>query len=437
MTGRVLRRSLRRCLAITAIALLLSAPGALSRAPHPTHRSNDPPAVDLFVVETPDRQTLRPLDPGTLADRPNGPTLALGLPDAGWSAAISADGSTLAAWSLDPASNTVLVLDARTGAERVRLDRDADGEIAALSRDGRRLVLFAWDSGWHLVDTHDGRTLASIPRGPLGILASAIDPDARRLYRLVPPVDPAPSLAALSDAAPELVAHDLTTGAEIGRLPLLGVVAGLWEAGATPGAQFGELWPALAVSPDGRRLAIAHADRDALTLVDATRLAIERTATLHHPTTFFERLHRLLPLVPQGAAAKHSKGITLQAAFSPDGERLYVHGFASTVDDDENGFTQTAHGLGLRAVDIGSGEILAEGLPGEIFGRVVPAPDGRNLYVAGPEGGSRLLAWVQEPPGGWPKPVYRLRRLDADTLDPLADRAFDRYPALLLRFAGQ
>jgi hypothetical protein len=89
-------------------------------------------------------------------------------------------------------------------------------------------------------------------------VADLIDPAARHLYRLVVPGAevPSPSMAATGPRPAELVAYDLEPGREAGRLTLPDVRAGHWQTGRvlqSDGVMAG-LSPALAFSPDGRRL---------------------------------------------------------------------------------------------------------------------------------------------------------------------------------------
>ena len=164
---------------------------------------------------------------------------------------FSADGSTAVTIVLertaadpDPREITVIARDATTGALRATyvLPLTLNGPTARLSRDGSRLVLAVFPGlavgttaridppEWHVVETATGKTLAVVPSDPGGRWPTEtwIDPDARRLYRLLLPLwpdNPGPGPALI-------VAHDLTTGAEIGGLQMPEVLGGTWDTGA-------------------------------------------------------------------------------------------------------------------------------------------------------------------------------------------------------------
>ena len=432
-------------------------------------------AVELFVSAGGDfeAESLVPLDPESLADRPGE---AIELKTSGWGMTISADGSTMVGQlPRDPRSGppteqklreeatedvVIVVWDGRSGAERTRFTLPiASGSITVrglrLSQDGSRLVIWVDprsevfygrpepdDSlGWQVVETATGRLLSNLAVEPNEQWhdQSWIDPAARRLYRLYLP-DFVPSYRSDDEFKPtepgaaRLVAHDLDTGAEVGRLELPGVRGGTWDTGRTVpmdegvsmsgfGNQLpivGELRPGVALSPDGRRLAIVHADEEAVTLVDAERLLIDRTIPLARPTGIGNRLLGLLPLVPRSAAAKlPTEGTARQALFAADGRHLYVTGNQGETLDDGTWSSRT---LPLRVVDLDDGEIVAEEAHDDLFG-IRPAADGRSLYA--------MISLPYDGPGEQ-VPVL-LRRLDPMTLEVQAERRFPGHPFILLR----
>src|SRR5439155_10433818 len=120
---------------------------------------------------------------------------------------------------------------ARTGAERARFAAPARDVGATPSRDGRRVLLQHRAAGpgfehheWYLVDAADGRMLA---RGEADETAAQTwaDPDLRRLYRVLMPIN-APGQRGPEPVA--VVAYDLASGAEVGRLALPDVRGGFW-----------------------------------------------------------------------------------------------------------------------------------------------------------------------------------------------------------------
>ena len=183
-----------------------------------------------------------------------------------------------------------------------------------------------------------------------------------------------------------------------------------------------EVAPGFAISPDGRQLAVVHADREAVTLIDSERLAVERAIRLSRPTSLGDRLLQLLPLAPRGAAAKEpAEGAWLQAAYGVDGDRVYVWGIESTVDDADR---SDYYGSGLSVVDLTVGTVAGEVLLRTEVHGVWPSPDGASIYVVGYDEPRSLDAGAN---------VFPLFRLDAATLATLAKREFSAPRWLVLQ----
>lgn len=260
---------------------------------------------------------------------------------------------------------------------------------------------------WYVVDTADGRLVAAPPVTAVAAAGPWLDPTGRRLYILSSSADPPGS----DVGAATLVGYDLASGGEVGRVVLPEITLGLHRAGS----RWTDDLPGVALSPDGHRLAVVHPDLSAVTLIDAERLEVERVVAVHRRVGLAGRVLGWLGLAPSAAAAKGTPGTTVSAVFGPDGRRLYVSGFAFT--DFEQGQT-----LGLRAIDVASGEIVAEAeaLATDAEPLAVrPAPDGRSVYA------ERITD------GG----AFALLRLDAATLDLAAQRLFpgDRQVVLVSR----
>lgn len=431
-------RTWRPVAALTTAAMLalavLGSFVAFRPAASPTGREG--PAVELYAVESSDDASVRlvPLDAATLADRGDGGRFE----DAGDAAlAFSADGSTLVGVQYRPDPGrvvnygedgpddavTVSVRDGRTGAETIRFPSPAWITDPRLSRDGGRLVVEAVDTeveprpippGWYVYDTGDGRLLATV-ENRRSVWASLVDPEARRLYHLTRSL----SSSVPGRRAAEVIAYDLGTGQEIGRLELPEVRIGPWETsdGADRGPGAEELTPGGAISPDGRTLAIVHADAEAVTVIDTERLVVERTVALTRPRGWRDRLAARLPLAPRVAAAKQANGPGRAAVFAPDGRHLYVHGWNNQVR-----FVREPgdyRGIGLQLVDLERGIIVAEAFPDATLDAVLPTPDGREVYV------------FETDVGGQGKP-YVLRRLDARSLTVLAERRYGDWPRFML-----
>jgi plastocyanin/DNA-binding beta-propeller fold protein YncE len=384
------------------------------------------PAAALYVADSSPANALTPLDPATLAPLADRPEVSTG---SSFPPVLSADGSTVAIVGTD---GGIVVRDGLYGPERLRIDPQAEIGNIALSADGRRLVaeVIADSSAahlqtpaWKLFDTGNGRLIAAVENAESGILwgALAIDPNTLRLYRLA--YDDPSEFGVHTDGPfpSRLIVDDLSTGAEIGRIELPDVLAGFWQGVETVAAGDGEeplmkqMLPGLALSPDGRSLAIAHADRDALTVIDTEQLAVVRTVDVGRSASFWRRFATELSFAPAPASAKALEGTMIQAVFSPDGRHIYVFGVTSRME----GTMPTFEGLGLRVVDVESGRVTAEALPDEIIDRVQPSPDGGSLYVAGPGGGAG----------------YALRRVDAATLDVLAERETFDWQGFLVQSA--
>lgn len=425
------------------LPLLLVAAVPAARADHPGLESSPAdPTERLYVSLDPAQHPFVALDPATLADAQGVAPLDPSDGVERWSKR-SDDGSTFVVANLGrdmldvPAGRgsyrvlsqaSVTVRDGPGGPERVAIAPSLFLWDMWLSGDGSRLVVAAVPASavdtpvldrvleWSVYDTGDGRRLNTRRVAePAGWRQVVVDAAAGRLYALT-----APEMEDATGPSPvTLVAHDLlaagTTG-EIGRLALPGVLAGWWQTDRpAPNGDYrmgAHLEPGVALSPDGRRLAVVHADAEAVTLVDTASLTVARTATLVRPTRLVDRLVAWLPLVPHGAAAKGSEGTTRWAVFDRNGRHLYVWGSETALE----GETLTVSDSDLRVIDPATGKILGEApMSGQILD-VLPSLDGRALYVSAydevREKGVETVTGVT------------LRRLDAASLDVLAERTF-------------
>jgi uncharacterized cupredoxin-like copper-binding protein len=423
MTLRSLPMPVPRLPLILALALI-TLPGLSNARAYP-EEAIGLPAAALYVAEGSSVSTLAPLDAATLENRNGAPTASVGaIPR---TPILSADGSTLAYLDADA---TIVVRDGLYGPECLRFFPDADVGALSLSRDGRRLVaeVIADYSdanlrtpAWKVFDSVDGRLLATVenaePGDQWGIWA--VDADALRLYRLA--YDGGTSTPA-GPRSTRLIANDLSSGAEIDRIELPEIFAGFWQSdevvaiGDAEEPLMKELTPALAISSDGSRIAIAHADEAELTVIDTARLAVERTVSLARPVSALRMLLGHLSLMPQSASAKAMEGTRLQAVFAPDGKRLYLTGAVSSIEEGELIY----RGLGLRAINVDTGEIAAEAFADELIERVVPSADGGSLYIFGPESSDFSAG-------------YQLRRLDTAELHVVAERTFPDWRWFLVR----
>lgn len=397
------------CVLLLAAALVaLLTPHAGAGSNHSDTRLAPQPATLL----TWDREArgLTPLEPLTLEDAPVGPVLTSPASSVPWVA--SADGSTLV--SLE--QSRVVVRDGETLTERIRFRPPVVTAFApVLSPDGSKLALMTKDYPleWIALETASGRLLTTISTDDYKPLGGGpffpkfwIDSDGSYLESLVC----ACSGEGTGPAPAQLVRYDLATGQEARRLELPEVLAGTWRiaGGERLVPVVAHLTPGVALSPDGRRLAVVHADAQAVTVVDLLPFAVERTVAITRPTGVVDRLLGLLPLVPQGASAKGiAEGPLRAAVFHPDGRHVYVFGFEEWKDVSG---VANHRGLGLQRVDLATGEVVAEIGADAWFEVVLPAPDGQSVYVVGGT------------PGEVTDEGTLLRRLDATTLEPLAER---------------
>jgi hypothetical protein len=411
-------------LAVLTALLVLAGPSSFARADVPSPVTANP-SYALFAA--PNGKPFVRLDPETLADAPNASLLDFGESYPNW--VLSADGSVSA--RLDQSSGVIAIRSGLTGSVRRRIQPATTVFAQALSRDGARLLtqvpMSCSPSGctapvWYVYDTADGRLVSKVTGDDQGYGGDAfLDPAGSRLYR--------PTFARGGQAVGpwplQLVAYDLiaAAGQEIGRLTLPTVPAGIWYDRVIDQIPVEEtLMPAIALSSDGGTIVVAHADTDALTLIDANALRVERTVDVSRPASRAQRVLGWLGLMPQPAEAKFMNGRRLSAVFAADGSLLYVYGAEGTVGADVSDVRE--QGLGLRAIDPATGAIVGEALGDQELDAVFPAPDGSGVYANGPS-----IPWAVatgEPPD-------RLVRLAPRSLEVLATRDFpDRRSVALI-----
>lgn len=411
--------------------LLLAAPGALAM-PAPPSLPAPPYALYARLSVAPEYV---PLDPATLADSKVAQPLEL---DGAWPALLlSANGATLVAIEHHTDTpDTVVIRDGLHGPERLRFTLTFGVDQSWISPAGDLLAVSSYLSSgiqlWQVFDTHTGRLVAAIPCRAQEAAPDLIDPDGHRLYH---PFYDAPATQPSSDeSAPKgpwqlwIAAYDMTTGQETGRVAVPGVMTGAWPRGDIQGDPIMQMvQPAIALSPDGTRLAIIDADSTKVTLVDTKTLSVAGSHALHRPESAVHQFLRWLGLAPQTAEAKFMAGHQLSAVFAPDGQHLYLSGIETSVDTAKK--TMTGKSLGMRRIDVTTGAITATALADSQVATVLPSPDGRSLYVSGP-----ATSFWENQTG---QETWVLRRLDARTLTPLAKRTFDSPPYLVILPANQ
>ncbi len=370
-------------------------------------------------------RSLIPIDKETLLDRENMPEGE--LPS---SYSLARDGSTLVrieyAREIGPGDEplaadevTIVVQDGFGGAERLRFHPEEHVGWPILSNDGSRLAVQSAlkpDSSqpprWHIYNTLNGDLVGTIERDSrIGRDTLFFNADATKLIRAW--VSP----ASVTDTPEPLrmMAYDIATGDEIDRVELTDIPAGAWNLDPDAGTPMTNLLiPAVAISPDGRQIAVAHADTQTVTLLDAETLTVQDTIHIAAddagPRPWFES-------APGSTAVQTRDDAVTFAVFSPDGRQLYLHATSNAVGE------RNRPEFGLTLVDLDQRSVLARAYEGEQIDRVIPAPDGQSIYVT-------TFIQSDEMP-------QRVQRLDAVTLDVLAERRFEDFNQIVIDPVGR
>jgi hypothetical protein len=395
---RILAGMLTAGAAVAVIVLLLIYTGGFFPAsevePAAVDRTFSDQPYTFYLSDSFASNELIPLDAQTLDQRPDGVLLELGL--------VSADGSIRVdveypegRGSLDPEDIWIVVYDLSSGVERSRFHPPVRAIPSGLSEDGSRLLLLpfpeqayaSFDSveaasvippapypprvEWYVVDTASGEVVAHIKDEENGCFrqAAQFDPAGQRIYCVSDP-----SLVGMGGPQPmRLTAYDLESGSVAAVLDLPKIRLGGSGIQRTDESPVQLLEPAVALSPDGRRLAIVHADTDQITLLDARRLTVERTLPFARPSSLLDMFISAL-----GERTSEMVGSVRQAEFSADGQYLYVYAQEGRIPPD----LEAPESRGLWLVDLTAERVMAEALPEYQIQWVQPAPDG-TVYVFG------------------------------------------------------
>ncbi|MCA9867939.1 MAG: hypothetical protein KIS95_13960 [Anaerolineae bacterium] len=420
----------RRLLSLWVVVAALL-PAACRPATATGSAAADPRPYTVYIGDDFLGETFVPIDPATLAARPDGRPLAAPL--------VSADGATgvdtemTAGWgSADPATIWIVVYDVATGSERARFHPPAAGMAVGLSADGARLLLQPFPPllaypppvDYYALDAAGGAVAGHVrdEKSACYRQTALVAPDGTEFYCMVDPalegganegtrLEPSPLRIAKFTFGNDMTPHDTgpakpTPPADATHAPAANPAAAILVGDVVIGQRGGMgqaelIEPALALSPDGRTLAVVDAEADAVTLIDAATLMIHSGFFLQTP-------------VSQGVAqAKGFAGGTLrQAVFSADGRYLYVYSHVLTMSDDE-----PPGARGLWVVDLARGRVAARALADYQIQWLLPAPDG-SVYAFGT---TTADLGPYEIRADSPSLLWRL---DGATLAVLAERPF-------------
>lgn len=282
---------------------------------------------------------LEAIDPATGAGR-----AGMTLPSFPAPGTISPDGRTMMAWD----ASTPALVDL-TGRRPERPVTDTPRPVVlgptAWSPDSSFAIMEDDHALWRLdVSTGHIRQIAEI--STFSSIPPLMSPDGRTLYALTqqarsawPPVTGDPFVAAI----------DTATGATMATRSFPGLRYGP-QWGATVHDGYSSVYsPALAIAPDGGRLYVVAADSDSVTVLDASTLAIVKTASFARRPSLPQRfLSALAGALATPAEAKGGASTTRRATVSPDGSLLYLTGVA---DGGATTPLATRQPLGLTVLD--------------------------------------------------------------------------------------
>jgi len=295
---------------------------------------------------------------------------------------------------------TIRVFNMATGAIGARFHpRRGPLSILTVSDDGSRIGALQTDNTphavWLTLNGHTGRVLRSITLPDVCCREPLLDPTGTRM-------DVAGNNR---DHQLTLAAFDLASGTQLAALTIPAVWAGHWNT-----AGIVQNWlPGIAISADGRRLAVLDGHTDALTMIDAPSMKVTSIRSVSRPGNALDRFADLLGLTPTSAEAKGlGAGATYTLRFSRDGHSLYLVGGRGAV----SGGQETHTDLGVERIDSATGELRATSLTGLAVWWMDEAADGSALYTITPASAGA---------DGCP---CNLQRLDPATLDVTASRGF-------------
>ena len=369
---------------------------------------------------------------------------------------VSKDGTTVVHFSQRSNTGSVVaqlktfeVFDAATG-QRKSAIKTYDNVYPKISDDGRYLLLgkdevvISSDADgpianppplWSVYDTITGRQISMIqgkdPALTFGAQA-VLTPDGSRLVTFG--VDPASAYPGPWQV--RLVIYDVASGAEVGRMEPPDVSGGYWPTGniTIPQECFSDydgardsagnvstistksIVPGLAISPDGKRAAILHADSNTVTFIDLDRVAVSDTRKFDVS---------VLPTTELDAVCDSAETMYREAHFSSDGRSLYMTG----SDRLSIGLNRAQfRDLGLSRLDVDTGQITVHTDPTigntTVYRRFVGEAGGQLYSVL-----MRVPAAQPGAPAEW---TLHLQRFDATSLKVLSEQQLQGNGTVLL-----
>jgi hypothetical protein len=416
----------RRLIIATLLAAVLTAPVWLT--PSVQGKNIDQEQTSLYMLESHYGRTLIPLHSRTLADQ----TYMTGITIGGLSQAAPAsstplqmvespDGTVLSTIvnSCSGCSEihakyiTIRVIQLQTGVQRAKFHPRVPIDLTYVADDGSRVGGYRTGTSiWSLVDTRTGKVVSRVQTEPAS--SALYDPTSNYLY----------AVKVGNDHRLVVDAYAVGDGAQTAHLHLSNIPAGTWTTGAQIGDQavVESAAPGVALSPDGKHIAVLNGRTDELTTIETPTMHVASVQGLSRPQTLLQRVGGLLGLTPSVALAKGGsmEGAWLTMRYSRDGRSLYVTGFKGVID-------QYGHAgrldIGLRRLDISTaqvtGEVLHHAPPVAWLGE---AADATSVYT---------MTYSDSDTYACP---CTLRRHDPITLTITAERTFDTYstPRLLI-----
>jgi hypothetical protein len=310
------------------------------------------PATPPFLVESrSDGARLRPIDPATASDIPGFQPIAFSANRT----FLSPDRRMLAALvSLYASgrSSNVRLIDLESWSERTAPQPVSNGARLVWSQDGETLYAFEWaDAGTALVAfdraTLVARNVMTFDLRLAGTLFAI--PGTTEFVALGYRVAHRDSDTPIGDAF--LAFIDPMAAKVAKELPLPGLMVGQWPDADEQG--YSAYSPAAALSPDGARIYIAHAESERITVVDTRERAIvdSREPMVARPwwRRFASRIGREFVATAEAKGGGNSGRMT--AAVSPDGRYLHVAGEADERCPDGPWHCVEGRPLGLRTID--------------------------------------------------------------------------------------